>query len=69
MSSLVRFLLVNLAIGFAAGIVVGLGFLQSIGDLSLLVREPLAGGLILWGFASAIAMGAIGTALALMPTE
>ena len=69
MAPLIRFLLVNLAGGFAIGLVTGLGFMQSSGDVDLLLRQPLAAALLLWGFASSFAIGAIGTGLALFSYE
>ena len=55
--------------GFALGLVVGLFFMQANGEGDLLFREPVAAALLLWGFAASFGMGAIGTALALLPHD
>ncbi len=66
MAPLIRFLLINLIGGFTIGLVVGFSFMLSNGKTELLVQEPLAAALLLWGFAASFGMGAIGTALALL---
>lgn len=69
MTPLIRFLLVNLAGGFALGLVAGLGFIQSGGSAELLRDQPLATAMLLWSFGASFGMGAIGTGLALLPYE
>ena len=69
MTRLNRFLLVNLTTGFLAGCVVALGYLQSVGELDLFTREPLAAAMVLWGFAASAGIGAAGTALCLLGQE
>lgn len=67
MTPLIRFLLVNLAGGFAIGAVAGFAFMQSNGEADLFAREPLAAAMLLWGFGASFGMGAVGTGLALLP--
>lgn len=69
MAPLIRFLLVNLAGGFAIGTAAGLAFMQSNGEIDLIVREPLAAAMMLWAFAASFGMGAVGTGLALLPRK
>lgn len=61
--TLIRFLLLNAIGGFMLGLVAGIAFIQAQMGLDLLIREPLAAGMLLWGFGASIAMGAIGTGL------
>lgn len=69
MTPFFRFLLVNLGGGFAIGLTAGAAFLHSGGDAGLSAGEPLAAAMVLWSFAASFAMGAIGTALALLPYQ
>lgn len=69
MTPLIRFLLVNMAGGFAIGLVAGFAFMHSNGDGELLFRQPLAAVMMLWGFGASFGMGAVGTGLALLPSE
>lgn len=69
MMSLIRFIVVNMTAGFLIGLGVGFAFILSNGDADLLVREPLAAGMMLWGFAASFGMGALGTGLAMLPGE
>lgn len=69
MAPLIHFLLVNLAGGFAIGLLVGLGFMQSSEIAGLLVDQPLGAAMLLWSFAASFAMGAVGTGLAFLPRE
>lgn len=69
MTPLIRFLIVNLAGGFAIGVVVGVAFLRSNGIAEPFAGQPLATAMLLWSFGASFGMGAIGTALALLPRE
>ena len=69
MTRLNRFLLVTLTTGLLAGCAAAVGYLQSIGELGLFIREPLAAAMVLWGFAASIGIGAIGTGLGLLGQE
>lgn len=69
MTRLVRFLLVNLAGGFALGLAAGFAFMQSGDNADIFVQQPLAAIMLLWGFGASFAMGAIGTGLALLQGE
>ena len=69
MTPLIRFLLVNLAGGFAIGLVTGLAFIQSDGSAGLLMDQPLAAAMLLWAFGASFGMGAIGTGLSLLARE
>lgn len=69
MTPFFRFLLLNLGGGFAIGLMVGLAYLHSSGEAGLFATQPLAAAMVLWSFAASFAMGAIGTALALLPYQ
>lgn len=69
MNRISRFLVANLAAGMLVGVIVGVAYLQWIGDVALLFREPLAAAMLLWGFAASIGMGAVGTGLVLLGDE
>ncbi|SOC06769.1 hypothetical protein [Stappia indica] len=69
MTWLNRFLLVNLTTGLLAGCAAAVGYLQSIGELGLFIREPLATAMVLWGFAASTGIGATGTGLGLLGQE
>lgn len=69
MTPLVRFLLVNMAGGFAIGLVAGLAFIQSNAETGLFADQPLAAAMMLWAFAASFGMGAVGTGLALLPYD
>lgn len=64
MTPLVRFLIVNLAGGFAIGLIAGFAFMQSQGSAGLFTDQPLAAAMMLWAFGASFGMGAIGTGLA-----
>lgn len=69
MTRLNRFLIGNLTIGILTGCAVALGYLQSVGELGLFARDPLAAAMVLWSFAASIGIGAIGTGLCLLEQE
>lgn len=69
MTPLVRFLLVNVAGGFAIGLAAGLAVMHSNGETGLILDQPLAAAMTLWAFAASFAMGAVGTGLAMLPYE
>lgn len=69
MTSLVRFLLVNVAGGFAIGLAAGLAVMYSNGETGLILDQPLASAMTLWAFAASFSMGAVGTGLAMLPYE
>lgn len=69
MTSLMRFLLINLAGGFLLGLGTGSAYVMLHMGLDLLFTEPLAAAMLLWGFAATFAVGAVGTGLALLPYE
>lgn len=69
MTSLVRFLIVNLAGGFVLGLATGCAYVVLNMDAAFFVHEPLAAALVLWGFAATFAIGAVGTGLALLPYD
>ncbi|WP_067219447.1 hypothetical protein [Stappia indica] len=69
MTRLNRFLLVDLTTGLLAGCAAAVGYLQSIGELGLFIREPLAAAMVAWGFAASTGTGAIGTGLGLLGQE
>lgn len=69
MPTLIRFLLVNAAGGFCAGLAVGCAFIQSGGLSPSASAEPLAIILVLWSFGSGFALAAVATGLALLPYE
>lgn len=69
MAPLIRFLLINLAGGFAIGLIAGLAFIQLHGSPGLFTDQPLAAAMLLWAFAASFGMGAIGTGLALRAYE
>lgn len=69
MTRLNRFFLVTLTTGLLAGGAAAVGYLQSIGELGLFIREPLAAAMVAWGFAASTGIGAIGTGLGLLGQE
>lgn len=69
MNRVSRFVLVNLATGMLVGAVVCAAYLHSIGELGLLLRQPLAAAMLLWSFAASTGIGAVGTGLALLGDE
>ncbi|TWH23870.1 MULTISPECIES: hypothetical protein [unclassified Aminobacter] len=69
MPPLVRFLAINFATGFIAGLTVGMGYIFTRNMDELLTEQPLGAAMILWAFAASFALGAICTGLALLPRE
>lgn len=69
MTPLVRFLLVNLAGGFALGLLTGAAFIHMSADGDLILGDAIGTGLTLWSFAASFGLGAVGTGLALLPQE
>jgi len=69
MPPLVRFLAINFATGFIAGLTVGMGYIFTRNMDGLLTEQPLGAAMILWAFAANFALGAICTGLALLPRE
>jgi hypothetical protein len=69
MPPLVRFLMVNFATGFLAGLTVGMGYIFTRNMDGLLTEQPLGAAMSLWAFAASFALGAICTGLALLPRE
>jgi len=69
MPPLVRFLAINFATGFIAGLAVGMGYIFTRNMDGLLTEQPLGVAMILWAFAASFALGAICTGLALLPRE
>jgi len=67
MPMLIRFLLIHSAGGFALGLLPGVAWVLLRHGGGLLLEEPVAAALILWGFAASFALGAICTALAFLP--
>ncbi len=69
MPKLIRFLLLNAAGGFSAGLGVGCAFVQATALSDSAGTDPLAIMLVLWGFGSSFALGAVATGLALLPYD
>jgi hypothetical protein len=65
MPPLIRFLIINAAMGFGLGSIVGCAFIDAAYGIALLAAQPLAAVMLIWGFGASFAMGAIGSALAL----
>lgn len=65
MPTLLRFITVNLAIGFLIGMVVGTCFV-TIGQGSVALSQPLAVAMIIWAFGASFALGMLSTALAML---
>lgn len=64
MTPLVRFLLLNLAGGFAIGILAGLIFIHL--SIELFMYQPIAIFLLLWSFGASFGVGAVGNGLAFL---
>lgn len=69
MSKLVQFLLINTAGGFCVGLAAGCAFIASGSVAPSLDQSLLASVLVLWGFGSSFALGAVATGLALLPYD
>lgn len=69
MAPMMRFLLVNFAGGFAFGLLTGSVCVILYTGLDVVLGEPLAAAMMLWGFAATFAVGAVGAGLALLPYE